>query len=120
MFGAEGSKVPAGADRRPSRSTGRHRHHEPVTATALALPLELAPEHHEVDALMAHAVRLALWPERSVDEAAAELCAAAGGRDALLRAAIARIDRALAIEWSRAGSLALTELEAARARLAQV
>ena len=88
-----------------------------MTATVLHLPLEVESDTHELDALTARAVRLALEPERPVDEIAGELCAAAHGSARLLDAAIARVDRALAAEWSRTGTRALTTLEAARDRL---
>ena len=88
-----------------------------MTATALHLPLDVESDTHELDALTARAVRLALEPERSMDEVAGELCATARGSARLLDAAIARVDRAVAAEWSRTGTRALTMLEAARDRL---
>lgn len=96
---------------------GPPREHEGVTATVLHLPLEVETDTHDLDALTTHAVRLALEPERSMDELAGELCAAAHGSARLLDAAIARVDRAVAAEWSRTGTRALTALEAARDRL---
>ena len=88
-----------------------------MTATVLRLPIEVESDTHELDALTARAVRLALGPERPLDELAGELCATAHGSTRLLDAAIARVDRALAAEWSRTAARALAELEAARARL---
>ncbi|HEX4905956.1 MAG TPA: hypothetical protein VFU93_10920 [Acidimicrobiales bacterium] len=88
-----------------------------MTATVLHLPLEVESDTHALDALTARAVRLALGPARPIDEMAVELCATARGSIRLLDAAIARVDRALASEWSRTGALALTALEAARTRL---
>ena len=88
-----------------------------MTATVLHLPLEVQTDTHELDALTARAVRMALSPERPMDELAGELCSTAHGSARLLDAAIARVDRALAAEWSKTGARALAELEAARARL---
>ena len=88
-----------------------------MTATVLRLPIAIDDDTHELDALTARAVRLALEPERTIDETAGELCATARGSMRLLDAAIARVDRALAAEWSRTGARALAGLEAARARL---
>ena len=88
-----------------------------MTATVLHLPLEVESDTHQLDALTARAVRLALEPERSLDEQAAALCATARGSVRLLDAAIARVDRAVAAEWSKTGTRALAALHAARTRL---
>ena len=85
-----------------------------MTATVLHLPLEVDSDTHDLDALTTRAVRLALEPDRSIDELAGELCAAAHGSARLLDAAIARVDRAVAAEWSRTGARALTALAVAR------
>lgn len=88
-----------------------------VTATVLRLPLAVDDDTHDLDALTVRAVRLALEPERPIEELAGELCVTAHGSVRLLEAAIARVDRALAAEWSRTAARALAELEAARDRL---
>lgn len=93
------------------------REHGVVTATLLHLPLQIETDTHDLDALTARAVRLALGPDRPIDELAIDLCGAAGGDLRLLDAAIARVDRALAAEWSRTGARALAALESARTRL---
>jgi hypothetical protein len=85
-----------------------------MTATALQLDLDVDDDNRELDALTTRAIRLALWPHRSVDDVAADLVVAAHNDVHLLDAAIARIDRALAVEWSRTGTTALVELETAR------
>lgn len=85
-----------------------------MTATVLRLDLGVDEDTHDLDALTARAVRLALWPHRTVADVAADLVVAAHGDVHLLDAAIARLDRALAEEWSKTGTTALAELEAAR------
>lgn len=85
--------------------------------TATVVPLFVEDDTHDLDALTTRAVRLALRPELDVHQAAAELAAAAHGSRRLLSAAIARVDRALASEWSSVAARAAEELRAARARL---
>lgn len=87
-----------------------------MAATVDRLPLQLVSDTHELDALMARAVRLALGPERPIDEVATELWTLAHGSTRMLDAAIGRVDRALAGEWSRTGARALASLHAARQR----
>lgn len=89
-----------------------------MTASHLTvLPLPLDDDRRELDALTARSVRLALWPEVDVADAATELVRVAHGSRGLLSAAIARVDRAVATEWSSVGARAADELRAARARL---
>jgi hypothetical protein len=79
------------------------------------LPLvhtDLAPG---VDALTAHALRLALWPQREDERAAVELYIAACRNATVIEKTLARVERALAAEPSRVLTDAATDLRAARA-----
>lgn len=83
-------------------------------AQILRFPIADHPDQHEVEALLARAIRLALSPTVAVDSAATELVEAAHHDRRLLTLALRRTERALALEWSNVVARAVDELRAAR------
>lgn len=79
------------------------------------LPLIHTDLSPSVDALLAHALRLALWPRADDERAALDLYVAACRKATVIDRALARVEHALAAEPSRVLTHAAAELRAARA-----
>lgn len=81
----------------------------------MPLPLIHTDVSPNVDALLARALRLALWPGTEDERAALDLYLAACRKATVINSALARVERALADEPSRVLTQAAAELRAARA-----
>lgn len=80
----------------------------------LRLPLDTPRTDSGVDVVTARALRLALWSDVPVRAAAEELRRTADEDATVLAAALARVERALAAQWSDIAARAAIELRAAR------
>lgn len=85
---------------------------EAMGARQIELPITVDAPPRRIDALTAHAVRLALWPTTAGD-AATELLAAAHGNPLVLAGVLARVHRSNATEPSAVGARAEASVRAA-------